>query len=695
MWASFIVSTILCIILLYLPGTLVMRTLRLPSYLSVALAPALSILLYVVVCIVLIAAGTITPTWLLVTASLVFGLALLGLTAVLKRVVPSWRNCADDSGAFAAETKPFTCGAIALYVIVAVAIGAIYFLHCMSAPDAYIQANDNIAHLGQLRVFDETGIYNPLGVSYYYDSYGAASAPFPGESSFYPSAWHVIGAMVMSISGASVAMVANVVNFAFSFVVFPVSMAALLLSALSDRRAVLLGSLGVVVVSAYPWGMLTYGPLYPNLAAFAIVPAVLAVGLRGLAPDVKKRDRVVACFSFAAGLAAVAFLQPNAVFTVGVWLAPYLVWKASRLAFVCPWTRDRKALWQALFGVGAVLLIVGAWIAARNLPMLQTVLGIDWDSLASKRQTVVDIATFALVKAPAQPLVALLVFIGVLTTILEKRNRWLSVSLLVISVLFFFCQSSNGFLDAFLTGFWYGDQYRLGAMLAMAAIPLYAIGLSSVFGLLMRLFQVLVSGGQDRRLNCAVSLALVLLLAGSVIYPGFEIKGCFEVNTAFEYIKTNVGRLYNEKALRHMSAKEVDFIEQVKQQIGTDQLVLNEPFDGSVYSFGAEGLPMYYRQVKGYGSEGETEQSKEIRLHLNEIESNRAVQEAVRETGAKYVLVLDQGNTEKQPNRHGGYREEQWLGIESITDDTLGFQVVLADDDMRLYRIDEDLLAGD
>ena len=96
--------------------------------------------------------------------------------------------------------------------------------------------------------------------------------------------------------------------------------------------------------------------------------------------------------------------------------------------------------------------------------------------------------------------------------------------------------------------------------------------------------------------------------------------------------------------------------------------------------------------MRGFGDENELPSSALIRERLNELASNEDVQEAVRESGAEYVLLLDQGNVEAQPKRDSKYREKQWVGLESITDDTPGFSVVLGDDDMRLYRIDDEYL---
>ena len=69
--------------------------------------------------------------------------------------------------------------------------------------------------------------------------------------------------------------------------------------------------------------------------------------------------------------------------------------------------------------------------------------------------------------------------------------------------------------------------------------------------------------------------------------------------------------------------------------------------------------------------------------------SNIQVQEAVDDIDAEYVLLLDQGeNDEEERQRFWSYYPEQWIGIEAISDDTPGFTVVLAEDDMRLYKID-------
>ena len=64
------------------------------------------------------------------------------------------------------------------------------------------------------------------------------------------------------------------------------------------------------------------------------------------------------------------------------------------------------------------------------------------------------------------------------------------------------------------------------------------------------------------------------------------------------------------------------------------------------------------------------------------------MQEAVESIGAEYVLQLDQGEPDVESPRLFTYENgKKWRGIDGIRDDTPGFEVVLAEDDMRLYKI--------
>ena len=129
----------------------------------------------------------------------------------------------------------------------------------------------------------------------------------------------------------------------------------------------------------------------------------------------------------------------------------------------------------------------------------------------------------------------------------------------------------------------------------------------------------------------------------------------------------------------------------VKEVLPGDAFVVNVPDDGSVFAWDADDLNVMYRYTGGYGGADEKADSKFIRDGLANVTRSYGVIQAVRKTGAEYVLLLDQGGDSyslRERRYLFTYSDGQnWQGILSITDETPGFEVVLAQDDMRLYRI--------
>ena len=79
--------------------------------------------------------------------------------------------------------------------------------------------------------------------------------------------------------------------------------------------------------------------------------------------------------------------------------------------------------------------------------------------------------------------------------------------------------------------------------------------------------------------------------------------------------------------------------------------------------------------------------SRAIRNGLYKIEADSEIQEAVKATGARYVLLLDFDNC-KSRGHVISYSPDDWIGIEKINDKTPGFTLLKKSGHSRLYRID-------
>lgn len=687
MWGQFVLAFLVAGALLFVPGTVLARAARFSPLQCLGFGPVLSVAGYAVFCLAYERLGLHTNIATLGGGTLLVAVVMFAVARAAYRRRPV-RTAGNAPFAGRSEWIPV----VVAYCVVPLAACVVVFLKPMNGADSFMQAFDNIWHMGAIRGALGSGLLDPLGGMDYYSATEAALSPFDYGSFFYPEMWHVITVMVASVSGQSVPVAINAVNVAFSFVAMPFGVAALLIELFgADKRKVLLGSLGCVALESFPWGMLIYGPLYPNVSAFALVPATIALFLILLrnGPTGAGRRAVAAVF-FVAGLLGCALVQPNAVFTVGVLVAPFCVWKASRLPFLLAWAKRRLVVWRILFGVAAVILICLAWVIMHNSSALSLVVSINWPIISSKKGTLLDIAFLGLMRNPLQIVAVVLIYAGIVQTIRHRKWLWLSFSYLLCCVLYFFCAGTDGFWDSFLTGFWYGDQYRIAGMVGLAGVPLFVLGLDWFLGVVARFVNRRCSSPIVQKWAIPAVSALVAMII--FFFPTVTVKK-HDITGAFSYFSQRVEYLYNPLTFKHLSYEELQFAIEAEAIVGDAGLMANEPFDGSVYLFGGYDMPVYYKSVRGYGASDEKPSSALIRERLNEIAENEEVQQAVRDAGIRYVLQLDKGNVEKQPGRHNGYKEEQWEGIASINDDTPGFSVVLSRGDMRLYEIDSSYVA--
>ena len=152
-------------------------------------------------------------------------------------------------------------------------------------------------------------------------------------------------------------------------------------------------------------------------------------------------------------------------------------------------------------------------------------------------------------------------------------------------------------------------------------------------------------------------------------------------------------QLYRENNVDYIyTTEEKEFVEEAKQLIPDGALVINNPNDGSCFCYVVDDMRVYYRYLRAYGEGGESAESELIRSRLDMIAHDERVNRAVRNVGAEYVLLLDQGreNDPADPDSFFFFTYERkglWSGIDLVSDTTPGFEVVLSRNDMRLYRI--------
>lgn len=682
MWPEFALAFALCSLMLFvLPFLVLASVTRLGWSKALSLAPLLGIVSYTVAATMLAWAGIAASPLSVVGPLLAVGIVCL--VARLARLRTGDGRAAlsvrDAVGAVLRGQPP----TIVVYLLVGVVATTIVFVWNLDTAASVFQAYDNGSHLSAIRAFLESGDFSLLNSSIYVTP--ESVAPTVEDASFYPRALYCIVALTVQMSGASIPVALNATNAVMLGVVFPLGAHALLDQLFEgDRRKVLVGSLACVAFPSGCWDFVAFGPLYPMLLSYALVPGALTCFLALFDRSLRARARLRWLLLFVLGCVAIAVSQPCGIFLMAVFLAPFCVWQA----YAIPRELGRPR-WLSLFCAAVTAVAIALiWMVCYKLPFLSSTVDFTWPAIATVPEAIVDVLLLSTRGNSAHPVLAAFVLVGLVLCATRGRWRWLSCSYLITCVIYVVCAATDGELKQVLGGFWYTDQHRLGVNMALVAIPLAVVGALFVYDRLRAALGHLPERARTALPpQTAAGLSMAVLWA-VVFCPSLTVSSYGTIETAFGGLENEIYAENSMGAVHVLDAEEVEFALEALEMIPEGSLIINSPNDGSAFLYGLYGTNVYYRRFALSGLGDEFEESEAIRLSLNELATNEDVRAAVEETGARYVLLLDQGDAEEGERAYfWSYFPEQWVGIESITDDTPGFEVVLARDDMRLYRI--------
>ena len=728
MWLSFVAAILVGALFLYAPGYVALRALRVSRIASVACAPVVGTAMYAAWCIVCGKMG-IACSWRSVFVPVLGAALLFALAFVVfeRRSTGLIRLAQGERILIGGVDTRHDALLLLLYFTVGVMAVTWVFLRGLDGSGSFVQELDNAHHLNAIRSFLDSGVWSSLSSSLYLAE-PAGVDPTPGVS-FYPSAWHDVVAMIVDATGVTITQGVNAANALFAGLVFP-GCSYLLMRKVFPGKPVALacGAVATMAFAAFPWMVLYWGPLYPNCASLCIFPAVAWSFMEATEVRRSLSSRIVSMVIFAAGGVALALLQPNAVFTTAVFLVPWCVHRVVQASGASPRCAKRKRAWQVAFACGFLAFAIAVWAILYNLPFFESVVSHVWPQFADGPQGVINILALSFRWSMAQLLLGIVVAVGFVLALCDKRCRWLAASYALACVIYFVAATTDTQLKHWLAGFWYTDPVRLAANAVLFAMPLAAGGLAFFVEKVRALLSKRPSFSSCPAKAVPTAAVVVLVVfAFANFYPNFELAGRGEVRTAFGDTEERMVASYNASNVDVYAPLEMRFVQnRVKDAIPEGAVVINQPNDGSVFAYALDGLDVMYRRMRDYGGPGETEGSKLIRLRLDEIATNEDVRRAVKETGAEYVLQLDNPTytdyplglqeTAIDPGKHGyankpvdpakpldlgdyrsmsgqdtyylfSYVPDEWAGIDAVNDGTPGFELVLREGDMRLYRI--------
>ncbi|ASO17804.1 hypothetical protein FHR81_003988 [Actinoalloteichus hoggarensis] len=555
--------------------------------------------------------------------------------------------------------------AAAVGILAALPVGALTVAAGMGEPDRLVQAFDAVFHLNAITFILEDGNASSLAV-------GGATDP-NGDGGFYPAVFHALAALVEPVTGVGVVAAANLTAAVIALVAWPLSCLLLVRVIVGPSMpAMALTGLLSMGFASFPWNLLGFGVIWPNLAGLAVLPVGLAavVALTGLTERATLR-RGQAVLLLLAALAGGGMAHPNSVFSLLALSAAPVAIALFRQARVLM-TAKRYILACAVVVVPVAVALTG-WAVFRSTAMYAELSSHDWPAFQSPAQALGEVAFGGLGGRSATWLLAFLVIVGLVSAWRSVVNRWLVFAHVITAGLYMFASALDTDLSMLLTAFWYNDAARLAAMVPITSVPLALLGLISIAHAIRKALaeREWTAGpiGRLTRTNAPVTLLLGILLV--ILTGGMYARDHPEI----------IARLYPEgvpdPALNLVTAEERRFFEEVADIVPPDAMVANQPWDGSPLLWALEGRRVLYPHlVFEWGEDQEY-----LAEHLADVDEDPRACQAVRDQGIEYLIKAS-------PDYYWPWdsRQANYPGIDAAPGSP-GFELVVEDGEMQLYRI--------
>ncbi|WP_353510043.1 DUF6541 family protein [Intrasporangium sp.] len=577
-WPEAIPAFVVAALLLFLPGLVAAFILRLSLLGSLVVAPFIST--------TILAVGGIIADWVGVRwgyASLLGACVMAWLLTAGMRVGSEWvgnrrRDVsarvmrADMPGKLAwrsalhAELRgPLLWTAIA-GLVAAFVVFCVSAIPEMGTPEAIPQHPDTIFHLGAAQWTLESGSISSLTIG------GFSSS---GWSGFYPAAFHGFTASISLFTGASVVVATEAFVLVVAGVVWPLGCIGLGLTLLGGRPHVaLISAIMSVAFTGFPYFLMGFGVLWPNLFGQALLPAALAAfcALRGswARPSFTVAPRPTALWLVLIALPALLLAHPNALMSFGLFAALILIGWAFGFAYRRRRESPRTALLLPAAIIAALSAILVGVTRMRPASMVRTG--------AYGPEASADYAWESLLHfAPRHTLqltqLAVITGVGVIALLVRHRGaRWVVPALFIMLGLFWLNVAVDTTWVRYLTWPWYNNAVRLQAVAIVPAVIAASAGFLAIADVLTRPL--------TRRSSWSIGVTAALLVAFAVSTAGLYVN-------AHQHI---LHRYFHPKpADSWVSNAELRSLRALSQHLPEDAVVAANPWNGATYLYVVSG----------------------------------------------------------------------------------------------------------
>ncbi len=716
MWLEFFQSVVVIIALLYVPGVILLHASGMPKPWALVSAPLVSCALYFIEGEIFSALNIPIPLAVMVLVPLLVAALVNGYVFYVapkhkgnfrsekpnkSEAMRTGKQSTSPIPAFICEELPFWIPL--LYVAIGLLTVGLLFLPTLPSASSFVQGWDIVHHLDVTQAMIESQKYSSIHYDFY-STIEASITPWePGASGFYPSGWNIIVALTTQLVSTTVPIAGNALNFVSAAIIFPLSICSLIAKVLPRYRLALIsGAFVCLAFFVFPWSLLIYGPIFPNTVAFCVMPSIWWIFMQMTRSKTPKHDLIWLIVIFVLGLITLFILHPSTIFSSIVVLLP---WSFARIGeskrrVVLFGKQIRPVTLAYVFFIFALVI----WSVFYYVLIARGVaLNFWWSAYSSLQDAILHALGMDFIGqsyaggelVSPQPVLSICVLVGAVWTFKHKQARWMVSAFMYLSILCIFIITFDVPLKRYLSGFWYTDPFRIAASCIIMAIPLAALGLATLAEAALETFaswREKASQAQTKAQTCVFCnvwakpliagavIACVIVLNYVVPMPNLKSEEPIPAALAFKQASE---KAYGDHYI--LTSEELKFLRRVELTVPAGAVIANVPQDGSLWAYGTNNLHVLWRFPNGYDA-SERPASAILRKRLNRIASDPEVLQTVHDLNVQYVLILN-NVVDYTDALTSTYKPGTFRGITQITDTTPGFEVVLEEGSMRLYKI--------
>lgn len=547
------------------------------------------------------------------------------------------------------RTLLLAAGSVLLGTVVVLAAS----LSSIGAPAELVESTDVVAHLNRIRAFLDSGSFSSLG-----------------PPAAYPSGFHDLAAGTMQVlPGLDIVAAANLTALAAAAVFFPLGCVVLARLVFGARPVVLVAA-GLVsgAVSTFPYILMGWGVLWPNLLATALLPGILgpalvAAGVLRTGSDAVNRSR--SGLGVLAVLPGLTLVHPNGLVSLlMILVVALLTTRVLRAGRADGRLRTRALIEGGVLLVGSLGSLV---VLPRVSQQVADTMSYRPKGTASVGSALNEVGLLSLEGTGGQYGIALLALVGLVLCARRRELRWVVAVEGFCLLLYVLAAGPRTPVGDLFTGYWYNDKYRLSALAAVPLVLLLVAAVVEITGRVSALLERFTppEGAHGRVLRATSGAAGILVL---VVVSG---------GLSHSVVSALVSRYYHpplpEAVL--LSAQQNADLATLAALIPAGVVTADVPANGSALLYALHQRKVLFDSLLL----NPDPDSALIGLHLREVSTRPDVCDALRRTDVQYAMT---GKVTYRLNL-----AERTTGMDDLRG-VAGFTKVGAAGRYTLYRID-------